>query len=61
MSRLRIKSDGTTHGTHIYDEDGKEIHGIALVKITMDANKGKITAELFAHDMQLDLEEVIKV
>jgi len=28
MKRLKIVSDGTGSGTHIYDADGKELHGI---------------------------------
>ncbi|HLG70580.1 MAG TPA: hypothetical protein VFE42_19215 [Chloroflexota bacterium] len=31
MTRLRLESDGTPAGTHIYTEDGQEIEGLQFI------------------------------
>lgn len=33
MSKIRIKSDGTTHGTKVFNGDGSEITGITKIEI----------------------------
>ena len=35
---IRIVSDGTIPGTHVYDRDGKEIQGITSVSWKMDVD-----------------------
>ncbi len=33
MQKARILSDGTAKGTHVYNDDGHEINGIAEINI----------------------------
>lgn len=53
---LRIVSDGTTFGTHVYDaETGKEIEGVRSVTIFVEARDPHVTAilEVYTADFQV--------
>ena len=39
MKRLKIVSDGTGPGTHVYDADGKELHGITRVSWSIEPGR----------------------
>jgi len=56
--RLRIRSDGTPGGTHVYDEEGEEIHGIQELTVHVDVRRPRATVTITAavlHEIE-DLE-----
>ncbi len=46
--KIKIVSDGTVTGTHIYDENGKEIEGVTSVswKIDVSSKQGIAILEI---------------
>lgn len=42
--KLRIESDGTPHGTHLYTEDGQRVERVTRIEWTITAtNKAQAT------------------
>lgn len=58
---VRIVSDGTACGTHVYDCDGKEINGITAISWNIDVNSSfgvaKIEIPLASVDIVGELKD----
>lgn len=52
--RVKIVSDGTARGTHIYDEKGEEMRNVASLRI--DVHPGVIVARIELFVMRPELE-----
>ena len=53
MSTLKIVSDGTSQGTHVYDKEGNEIANVLSVKVDIDS--GQVTALLRVAHVEAEL------
>lgn len=49
--KLKIDSDGTRHGTHVFTERGEALEGVVAVKWEIDAKIGKSVATIVIHDV----------
>lgn len=55
MSDIRIVSDGTIHGTHVYDRDGRELTSVTRVEWEIDVASGVARAQIDLIAVELDV------
>ena len=52
----KVVSDGTAHGTIVYDPDGNRIGGITTLSITSDIHKNRIGMIVQMYNIPLEFE-----
>lgn len=55
VNEIRIVSDGTTAGTHVYDRDGRELLGVTKVAWSLDFKEGLAKAEITFVGVDVDV------
>lgn len=55
MSKIKIVSDGTAHGTKLYNSDGSLIQNITSIKISPIVPNSLVTATVEFCNIELDM------
>ena len=56
MKRVRVVSDGTVRGTHVYDaETGAEVEYVRRVALTIDAEDDSVSATVWLDRPEVDV------